>query len=198
MSRPSSARPRARLAGTAVLGLVATGGLLSACSGGNATADVTPTVTTGSGGSGALRVTGAYIPQPANPAVAAAYFTVADSGPADAVTGVTCDVGTDVGLHETVDTGSTGSMVPVASIPVPAHGSVRLKPGGYHVMIMNPGPLAVGQHVRMTVRFAHAEPVTLAVPVVAMTGPMPTGSMSMGSMSMGSMPMGSMPMGAAS
>lgn len=45
LSRPP-ARLRARLAGTAVLGPVATRGPLSACNGGNATTDHTPAADT--------------------------------------------------------------------------------------------------------------------------------------------------------
>jgi hypothetical protein len=182
MSRSVSARPRARLAGTAVLGLVASGGLISACSSSNADAVPAPTFSTGGGTAGTLQVSGAYIPQPASTSVAAAYFTIADSGAADALTGVTSDVSTDVGLHQTVDEGSTGTMVAVSSIAIPAHGTATLKPGGFHVMLMHPSTLNVGQQVRMTLHFQHAEPLTLRVPVV----PLSSSGGGMGTMTMGS------------
>jgi hypothetical protein len=182
MSRPLVTRPRAHLTGITVLGLAALGALAAGCgSSSTARSDAGPSVATGSGQAGAMHVTGAYIPQPANNAVAAAYFTVTDDGAADVLTGATSDVSTDVGLHKTVDSGSTGTMVAVPSIAIPAHGSASLKPGGFHVMLMHPSTLKVGQQVRMTLHFAHATPVSLNVPVVPLTG----------SDSMGTMPMGS-------
>lgn len=139
-----------------------------------------PAFATGAGAVGALRVTGAYIPQPANTSVAAAYFTVTDSGPADVLTGVTSDVGTDVGLHRTVENGATGTMVAVPSVPIPAHGTATLTPGGFHVMLQNPGTLAVGQQVLLTLHFAHTAPLTLQVPVVPLAEAGGMGAMSMG------------------
>lgn len=188
MSRHPHARPPGRLAGTAAL--VAAGALVSACGSSAATtpADSTGGPSTGSANSGTMHVTGAYIPQPANTSVAAAYFTVADSGAADVLTGVTSDVSTDVGLHETVDEGAAGTMVAEPSLAVPAHGTVSFTPGGYHVMLMHPSALTVGQQVELTLHFAHAAPVSLKVPVVPLTG----------SDGLGSMPMGSMPMGSGS
>lgn len=181
MSRSPSARPRARLAATAALSVVAVGALVSACGGSSAKADPSPTFATGSGELGTMHVTDAYIPQPANTSVAAAYFTVTDSGAADVLTGATSDVSTDVGLHETVDSGSTGTMVSEPSIAIRAHGSTRLEPGGFHIMIMNPGTLKVGQQVGMTLHFAHAAPLTLQIPVVPLTDSGSMGNMSMGS-----------------
>lgn len=182
MSRPLSVRPRARLASTTVLGLVAVGALVAGCGSSKAAqANPSPSSATGSGQAGAMHVTGAYIPQPASNTVAAAYFTVADSGAADVLTGPTSDVSTDVGLHKTVDSGSTGTMLAVPSIAIPAHGSASLKPGGYHVMLLHPSTLRVGQQVRMTLSFQHAAPLTLMVPVVPLTDSGSMGGMQTGS-----------------
>lgn len=182
MSRSSCTRPRARLAGTSVLSVVAAGALVAGCGSSNtAHVPASPSFSTGSGQAGVMHVTGAYIPQPANSTVAAAYFTVTDDGAADVLTGATSDVSADIGLHKTVDNGSTGTMVEVPSIAIPAHGSASLKPGGLHVMLMHPSTLTVGQQVRMTLHFQHSAALTLMVPVVPLTGSDDMGTMTMGS-----------------
>lgn len=118
---------------------------------------------------GSLRIIGAYIPQPASASVAAAYFTVQNTGAADALTAVSSDVSRDVGLHETVDDGTVGKMVAVSQLVVPAGGSAVLTPGGRHLMLTNPTrPLRAGHTVTLTLRFAHAGTATLPVPVVAL------------------------------
>lgn len=70
----------------------------------------------------------------------------------DSVAGVT-------EIHETVevsdsgatDGGSRMTMRPVASIELPAGGAVQLKPGGYHIMLIDlRKPLKPGAHVKVT------------------------------------------------
>ncbi|HEY5334477.1 MAG TPA: copper chaperone PCu(A)C [Mycobacteriales bacterium] len=183
MSRSLTTRPRTPRAHITVLGGVAVGAIVAGCGSSTVHVAASPSFSTGSGEAGAIQVTGAYIPQPANNAVAAAYFTVTDDGAADVLTGATSDVSTDVGLHETVDSGSTGTMVSVPSIAIPAHGSAKLAAGGYHVMLMHPSTLTVGQQVRMTLHFQHAAPLTLLVPVVPLTDSDSMGNMTMGSSS---------------
>lgn len=185
LSSPVTARRSARrtIPFPAVLGLVAVGALVAACgssatTAAGATSSASPHYATGSGQAGAMRVSGAYIPQPANPGVAAAFFTVTDTGAADALTSVSSNVTGDVGLHETVEHGTTGVMVPVARMTVPAHGTLRLQPGGFHVMLMHPSALTVGEQVSLTLHFTHAAPVSLRVPVVPLTA---DSSMTMGS-----------------
>jgi copper(I)-binding protein len=47
------------------------------------------------------------------------------------------------------------AMHPVSRLPIPAHGSVTLKPGGYHLMLLGlHRPLVAGQHFPIVVRFA--------------------------------------------
>lgn len=97
-----------------------------------------------------LRVTGAYVPAPASPDVAAAYFTVLDSGrTGDVLTGVASDVSAETMLHRS--TGQTMEMV--GPVRVPAHGRLVFAPGGYHVMLDKPvRRLRPGDHVTLTLR----------------------------------------------
>ncbi|ETK32788.1 hypothetical protein MPTA5024_27940 [Microbispora sp. ATCC PTA-5024] len=110
-----------------------------------------------------LRVTDAYVPQPASPDVAAGYFTVTDSGDRPAVlTGVDADVSPTASIHENTGT----SMRRLRSVTVPAHGSLVFSPGGYHLMIESPGrKLRSGDHVRLTLTFGEAGRITVDAPV---------------------------------
>ena len=58
----------------------------------------------------------------------------------------------DVSLHETRVVGGISKMRALPSMPVPARGNVEMKPGGIHLMLMEPKrPLRPGDHV--TLRF---------------------------------------------
>jgi copper(I)-binding protein len=110
-----------------------------------------------------LRVTGAYVPAPASPDVAAAYFTVLDSGRAgDVLTGVASDISAETMMHR-----STGqAMEMVGSVRVPAHGRLVFAPGGYHVMLNKPTRrLRAGDHVTLTLQFQRSAAITVSAPV---------------------------------
>ncbi|MEV5749756.1 copper chaperone PCu(A)C [Actinoallomurus sp. NPDC052308] len=141
-----TARPRAAAA------LLLTAVTVAACS-------------SGAGGP-RLKVTGAYVPRPASPDVAAAYFTVTDSGDTgDELTGVTADVSAEAMMHQ-----STGHMMRMVDrVPVPAHGRLTFAPGGYHVMLEHPvRTLREGDHVRLTLRFRRSSSITVEAPVEPM------------------------------
>lgn len=60
------------------------------------------------------------------------------------------------------------TMRPVASVAVPAGGTVKFEPGGYHVMLIDlASPLKEGQTFEATLTFAKAGQVTVTVTVRA-------------------------------
>ncbi|MBY8863824.1 copper chaperone PCu(A)C [Nocardia sp. CA2R105] len=65
-------------------------------------------------------------------------------------------------IHETVDTGGTTMMRPMAGgLVVPAHGTVSLTPGGNHLMFMDlKTPLRTGSRTPITVKFADGSSAT--------------------------------------
>ncbi len=76
-----------------------------------------------------------------------AMHTVAASTP---VAGVT-------EIHKTVEQAGTMRMVPVASLPLPAGGELRIAPGGYHIMLLElREDFAPGDSVDVTLRFRDA------------------------------------------
>ncbi|WP_293223028.1 copper chaperone PCu(A)C [Ottowia sp.] len=77
-------------------------------------------------------------------------------------------------VHEMKMEGDVMKMRPIAALELPAHQSVALKPGGFHVMLMNlKQPLAVGQQVPLTLSFEDAQGTksTLQVQAPVMQAP---------------------------
>lgn len=100
------------------------------------------------------------------------------------------DVAAAVELHETFNEEGVMKMVPQPEgFEVPAGGSVELKPGGKHVMLIGlAAPLAAGQAFSLTLNFDDGSALDLSVPVVEMTGmPMGEGAMPEGEMGEGAM-----------
>jgi periplasmic copper chaperone A len=61
-------------------------------------------------------------------------------------------------------------MQPVSSIKVPAGGSVQLKPGSYHIMLIGlTHPLAAGQSFPVTLKFQDAGTVKVQAHVRPMS-----------------------------
>lgn len=109
-------------------------------------------------------------------AVGGGFLTIANSGPQeDRLVAGTTPVAAEVQLHTmTMDGGVMRMRQVTDGIPVPARGSVALKPGGYHIMFMGlKRALRRGELVPVTLRFKRAGSVTVqfAVQAVGATGP---------------------------
>jgi copper(I)-binding protein len=128
----------------------------------------------GTGTSPPIVVTGAYVRQPAPPTdAAAAYFTVYNTTATDdRLLSVVSGAGATSVLHTLVD----GRMTVTANgAVIPAHGKLVLSTGGGHVMIENLfGDLVPGQNVNLQLTFAHAGPIEVSAPVIALEAPAPT------------------------
>jgi periplasmic copper chaperone A len=126
----------------------------------------------GSASIGHIKITGAYIPQPATPSVAAAYFTVTETGSqGDVLLSATSVPASQASLmQETASGANAGTMTDITGgLAIPADGAVVLGPGGYHLMLTNPAsPLTSGGSVALTLRFKDAGTVTLKVPVTSL------------------------------
>lgn len=135
----------------------------------------------GSGSDGGIEVTGAWSrPSPMVAGAGAAYMTITNKGSAaDALLGAASDVAMTVEVHETVameapaatdgmggmetpaaTDGVGGGMVgmrPVERVEIPAGGTVELKPGGYHIMLIGlKKELEVGSTIEITLTFEKA------------------------------------------
>lgn len=97
--------------------------------------------------------------------VSAAYATLTSSTP-DRLVGVETPLTPHAGLHAMTMDGSVMRMRPVDGVALPAGQPVVLAPGGAHIMLMDlKAPLKAGQRFPLTLRFEHAAPLTLEVPV---------------------------------
>jgi copper(I)-binding protein len=127
----------------------------------------------GGAGSAKPAVSDAWVRLPigADTSSSAAYLTITNtSGAPDALLSVVSPIG-ELTLHQTAAStdmsGMTG-MSQVDRIEIPAGGTVRLEPGGYHAMIMGiKEPLTVGQKVTLTLTFEHAGTITVDAEVRA-------------------------------
>jgi periplasmic copper chaperone A len=95
----------------------------------------------------------------------AAYLTIENTGSAaDALIGASSPAATTVEVHETVAMGSPApgasadggmmGMQPVKRLEIPAGGTVELKPGSYHIMLIGlKQDLKVGDSIEITLTF---------------------------------------------
>lgn len=102
----------------------------------------------------------------------AAYLTLANPGnKAVRIVGVSADVAGSAMLHGMSMEGGRMKMFGMKSLDVPAHGKVSLTPGGSHVMLMDLAhPLADGDAVNLTFRFADGSKQTIRLNVVDTRG----------------------------
>ncbi len=163
--------PKARALGAAVAVIVIAASL-AACS----------------GSSGGIKVTGAWARNSAAVTGAgAAYLVIQNTGSeADALIGASTPAAKTAEMHETkviesaAPSGSGGmggamgstspmmGMVPVSRIEIPAGGSVELKPGSYHLMLMSlVADLSAGDTIELTLQFEKAGKITVKAEVRA-------------------------------
>jgi periplasmic copper chaperone A len=96
----------------------------------------------------------------------AMYFMIRNSGPTDALTGLSCDAAGLATLYDSVVDAGTSTMRSLQRIDVPANGTATLQVGGLHVMLEQlPRPLTAGDQVRCRLEFEHAGELALTVPV---------------------------------
>jgi periplasmic copper chaperone A len=118
---------------------------------------------------------------PAGAMTGAAYMTLANkTNTADRLTGVSSDVAAKVQIHQMKVVNGVMQMRDLDSgLAIPANGSVALKPGSYHVMLMGlKKPLVAGQSFPLTLTFAKAGTISVTVPVQAMGATSGNGGMS--------------------
>ena len=116
-----------------------------------------------------LTVAGAWTrPTPPGAAAGAGYLTITnDDAEPDRLVGGTSPAVREVQVHEMRIENGIARMRPVAGgLVIPAHGTVTLAPGGYHVMLIGPKRrLAAGVRVPATLRFQRAGDIKVSFAV---------------------------------
>ena len=95
------------------------------------------------------------------------YFTLENlTGKPLSLTEVSSPDFGSVMMHQTVQQGGQESMQEVARIEVPARGSIEFKPGGYHLMLMQPRKdLSAGDSVTLMLKFSDGSELAILAPV---------------------------------
>ena len=117
----------------------------------------------------AIGVTHAWTrPTPGPVRSAAVYLTLTARGTEDALVGAASPAAGAATLHETRHDGDVMRMRQMERVALPAGRAVTFAPGGLHLMLTGLArPLRAGESVMVTLRFAHAAPVTVGVAVEA-------------------------------
>jgi periplasmic copper chaperone A len=107
---------------------------------------------------------------PAGATTGAVYMTLANkTDTADRLTAASSDVAGKAQVHEMAVVNGIMEMRELPDgLAIPAGGSVTLKPGGYHVMLIGlKKPLIAGQTLPLTLTFAKAGNISITVPIQA-------------------------------
>jgi periplasmic copper chaperone A len=116
--------------------------------------------------------------------VGGAYMTIENKGARpDRLTGGAADFAT-VEIHEMKSENGVMEMREVAGgLNIPAHGSVGLSPGGYHIMLTHLAhPLTKGDTIKATLNFEQAGPVAVEFKVMGVGAAGTGGAMKGGTM----------------
>ncbi len=109
--------------------------------------------------------------------VGVAYMHLKNSGDqGDKLIGAKTPVTEHASLHTHRMSGDVMQMRPVDDIPIPTGGSVMLKPGGLHIMLMRlTRTLKKGEKFPLTLTFERAGTVTVEVAIKSATAKSATG-----------------------
>ena len=114
-----------------------------------------------------LTVTDPWVRATPGSDVAAVYMTLHNDGDAALrIVGVRSSLAGHAMIHETRLENGQSVMRPREPLEIPPHGSVRLAPGGLHVMLhMLAHPLAVGERVPLELLLEGGASVAVSAPV---------------------------------
>ena len=118
-----------------------------------------------------LRIEHPYVvATPPGARTGSAYFTIHNDGTGtDRLVHVTSPAATSAEVHSMAMDGNVMRMRAVPALGIPARGSVTLRPGGYHVMLVGLAHrLVAGDSVPMTLTFEKAGAIDIVADVNAM------------------------------
>ena len=97
----------------------------------------------------------------------AAYVSLmnhADEG--DRIVAVSSPVAKSAEIHKTEEADGVVKMLPAGALEIGPMGTLEMKPGGYHIMLMGLSqPLKKGEEIAITLTFEKAGDLTLKLPV---------------------------------
>lgn len=94
------------------------------------------------------------------------YMTISNSGPRDQLVGASTPIAKNAMLHQTTIDRGFARMAHVDRIEIPSNGQTALKPGGYHLMLMDLSKdLKPNDVFSLTLQFERAGSVLVQVQV---------------------------------
>ena len=108
---------------------------------------------------------------PPSARVLAAYMSIKNTGGSSiTIVGMSSTEFESAELHRTVIHEGVASMQHIKHLEVPANGSIKLEPGGLHLMLFNPHhALSAGDSVTLTIHLGNGTCMTVSAPVVRQT-----------------------------
>lgn len=109
---------------------------------------------------GDLSIDNAWIRQaPPGMHMLAGYMTIHNRGAMEhKLVAATSPAFGHIELHRSVISNGVAEMIPQKFMPVPAHGELKIAPGGYHLMLMMPKKtFTLGEMVPFELHFADGE-----------------------------------------
>ncbi len=127
---------------------------------------------TPAGASQAVQLATAYVPVPGTSGTTVAYVVIRNNGPADRLVSARTSAGGRVTFRRASGLAAS-AMTTIASVPIPAHSTLAMRPDGIHMLITGAGPMRGGKDIMLTLVFARAGPVSV---VAQVTNPQSGGS----------------------
>ena len=98
--------------------------------------------------------------------VGGGYLKLVNGGAADRLVSAATPAAASVEIHSMTMDGDVMRMHPVDAIELPSGATVKLQPGGYHLMLMGlKAPLKAGDRIPLTLKFEKAGKVVVTVNV---------------------------------
>jgi len=116
------------------------------------------------GASQSIEVSTAYVQVPHAAGTTVAYVVIRNNGAADRLVAARTSAGGRVTFRVASGPGAS-VMGTVASVRIPAHATLSMRPNGVHMLITGAGPMRGGREITLTLRFAHAGQVSVVAQV---------------------------------
>ena len=119
-----------------------------------------------------IQLSTAFVPVPRTPGTTVAYVVIRNNGPADRLVAARTSVGGRVTFREASGP-AAARMATIASVRIPAHSTLAMRPDGVHMLISGAGRMRGGKDITLTLVFARAGRVSV---VAQVTDPQSGGS----------------------
>jgi len=119
-----------------------------------------------------IQIGTSYVPVPASAGTTVAYVVIRNNGPADRLVAARTSVGGRVTFRRASGP-AAGTMATIASVRIPAHSTLAMRPNGIHMVIAGAGRMRGGKDITLTLVFARAGQVSV---IAQVTNPQSGGS----------------------